>query len=57
MLHRGLSCQPCGTDEEATDEEEMDEEATDEEATLVHTSRSQLGSSSSPPIGLATFMS
>ena len=29
MLHRGLSGQPCGTDEEATDEEATDEEATD----------------------------
>ena len=38
MQHRGLTSQPCGTDEEATDEtatdeEETDEEATDEEAT------------------------
>ena len=33
MQHRGLSGQPCGTDEETTDEEATDEEATDEEET------------------------
>ena len=33
MWHRGLSAQPCGTDEEATDEEATDTEATDEETT------------------------
>ena len=33
MLHRGLSGQPCGTDEEATDTEATDTEATDTEAT------------------------
>ena len=33
MQHRGLTSQPCGTDEEATDETATDEEETDEEAT------------------------
>ena len=33
MWHRGLSGQPCGTDEEATDTEATDTEATDEETT------------------------
>ena len=33
MFHCGLSCQPCGTDEETTNEEATNEEATNEEAT------------------------